>query len=158
MDNSLRRRLRHLDNASKEQEVELTLNSIQFKLLDIVKPPLFLSTVTPADENNSINKAVSAALKLWTVAFRDISKHRRKNILSRTDPDFVGLLKDPRNFSSRETNKLFGGKFMSEMAKDAAEEKRMEERRRLKTRNSWTRRDKTQQILRKQVRRFKFIK
>ena len=56
LDDSLRRRLRHLDNASKQGQVELMLNSIQFKVLDIVKPILFLSTLTPPKRTTRLPK------------------------------------------------------------------------------------------------------
>ena len=45
---------------------------------DMVRPIMFLYTATMPDENDPIAKLISAALKLWVVAFRDISQHRRK--------------------------------------------------------------------------------
>lgn len=88
---------------------------------------LYLYTRVTTDENDPIAKAISALLKLWAIAFRDISKHRRMNILIRTDAEFINLLKDPRNFSPKELNKLFGRKFVKEMSADAADETRMED-------------------------------
>ena len=49
-----------------------------------------------------------------------------KNVLAKTDPEFINLAEDPRNFSPRELNKLFGRKFVKEMFTDAADENKME--------------------------------
>ena len=49
-----------------------------------------------------------------------------KNVLAKTDPEFINLVEDPRNFSPRELNKLFGRKFVKEMFTDAADENKME--------------------------------
>ena len=95
---------------------------------------LYLYSRAATDENDPIAKAISVLLKLWAIAFRDISKHRRMNILARTDPDFINLLKDPRNFSPKELNKLFGRKFVKEMSADAADETRMEDNRQRRSR------------------------
>ena len=45
-------------------------------------------------------------------------------MLARTDPEFISLLKDPRNFSRKKMNKLFGRKFVKEMS---ADERKMED-------------------------------
>ena len=59
------------------------------------------------------------------VAFREVTKNRRKNILRQTAPDFLNLLSDPTMFSSREMGRLFGVHFLNAMAKEAEEENKI---------------------------------
>lgn len=64
-------------------------------------------------------KAVESALRLWTMAFYEISKYRRRNILRQTAPDFIRLLADSSLFSNRDTTRLFGTRFVKALAKEA---------------------------------------
>ena len=56
------------------------------------------------------------------------------NLLARTDPEFINLLKHPRNFSPKGLNKSFERKFVKEISADAADEKIMEDNRQRRTR------------------------
>ena len=85
LDGSMRRSLKRSDKYLQWQKFENTLESIQFKWLDMSHPMLYLYSRAATDENDPIAKAISVLLKLWAIAFRDISKHRRMNILARTD-------------------------------------------------------------------------
>lgn len=68
---------------------------------------------------------IESALRLWGVAFRDVTMNRRKNILRQTAPDFLNLLSDPTMFSNREMSRLFSVHFLNAMAKEADEENKI---------------------------------
>ena len=95
LDGSMVRILRRSDKYLQGQKFENTLESIQFKVLYMVRPILFLYTTATPDENDPIAKAVSAALKLWAVTFRDISKHCRRNVLARWIQSLLTYQKTP---------------------------------------------------------------
>lgn len=51
-------------------------------------------------------------------AFVNVSKLRRANVLCNVAPNLSPLLKDPRVFSFRESERLFGDKFIDAMVKE----------------------------------------
>ena len=48
---------------------------------------------------------------MWGVAFSDITKARRKNIMSQLNPNFLTLVDRPERFDPKEFQSLFGRKF-----------------------------------------------
>lgn len=51
-------------------------------------------------------------------AFANVSQLRRVNVIRHVAPSIKPLLKDPRAFSSREFDRLFGSKFIDVMVKE----------------------------------------
>ena len=78
--------------------------ALQFKILDIGRPLLFLGSRL---EDPECIEALETALQLWGVAFNDITKSRRRNILRQTDPKMESLLEDQDNFEFLESNHFF---------------------------------------------------
>ena len=68
---------------------EKALKKLSFKILDLVKPLLFLVS---RERLKSDGKAIKIAIRLWAILFRDIIRSRRQNILSQVYPEFLGLL------------------------------------------------------------------
>ena len=103
--------------------VEKTWLSTHYKILDIARPLIQLwGSLPPA---HSHLQQVVSALRLWEVAFRDVTMNRRKNILRQTAPDFLNVLSDPNMFSNREISRLFGVHFLNAMAKETDEENKI---------------------------------
>lgn len=63
-------------------------------------------------------KAVESTLRLWAMAFYEITKYRRHNILRQTAPYLIPLLADSSLFSNLETTLLFGTRFVKALAKE----------------------------------------
>ena len=121
---SMKRSLKRLKASGSVGElVEKTWLSTHYKVLDIARPLVQLwSQVPPGD---AANPYIESALRLWGVAFSEITKNRRKNILRQTAPDYINLLTDPSLFSNRETSRLFGAHFLEAMSKEADEESKI---------------------------------
>lgn len=62
-------------------------------------------------EDDSALQIVRTALQLWAAA--DITRRRRKNAITNLDPKSDVLLDDPKAFSSKESDKLFGERFLN---------------------------------------------
>ena len=124
LDESMKRSLKRLKASGSVGElVEKTWLSTHYKVLDIARPLVQLwSQVPPGD---AANQYIESALRLWGVAFSEITKNRRKNILRQTAPDYINLLTDPSLFSNRETSRLFGAHFLEAMSKEADEESKI---------------------------------
>ena len=72
-------------NASKANidSTEKALKKLPFKVLDLMKPLLFLADRKKLKrKSKSDSVAIKVALRLWATLFRDIMKLRRRNILS----------------------------------------------------------------------------
>jgi len=52
--------------------------------------------------------SIESSLRLIGSAFANVSKLRRENVIRHVAPSMKPLLKDPRAFSSRECERLFG--------------------------------------------------
>jgi Reverse transcriptase (RNA-dependent DNA polymerase) len=125
LDESMGRTLKRLKGSSGSviDFVEKTWLSTHYKILDIARPLIQLwGSLPPTDPHL---QHVESALRLWGVAFRDVTMNRRKNILRQTAPDFLNLLSDPAMFSNREMSRLFGVHFLNAMAKEADEENKI---------------------------------
>ncbi|KAI9554999.1 reverse transcriptase [Daphnia sinensis] len=127
LDDTFFRRLTSLKNSSASKlnidQREKVLLALQFKILDIGRPLLYLSTrMTDPD----CKEALETALQLWGVAFNDITKSRRRNLIIRqTDPKMESLLEDQENFDLSESNHLFGRYFLKAMVRSADDEAKL---------------------------------
>ena len=67
---------------------------------------------------NPLLEGVESSLSLLGAAFANISKLRCSNALRNVAPSLAPMLKDPRVFSTRESEHLFGVKFIDAMIKE----------------------------------------
>ncbi|EFX73425.1 hypothetical protein DAPPUDRAFT_109829 [Daphnia pulex] len=74
--------------------------STHYKIMDIARPLIQLWSSLPPNDPHL--QHIESALRLWGVAFRDVTMNRRKNILRQTAPDFLNLFSDPKMFSNHE--------------------------------------------------------
>jgi hypothetical protein len=126
LDDTFFRRLTSLKNSSASKlnidQREKVLLALQFKILDIGRPLLYLGT--RLNDPDCI-EALETALQLWGVAFNDITKSRRRNIIRQTDPKMESLLEDQDNFDLSESNQLFGRYFLKAMVRSADDEAKL---------------------------------
>lgn len=107
---------------TKVEQKEKALTSMQFKLLDIARPLLFISESLAADKtdaNLDVQYACSDLIRLLSHAFASITAKRREDILKFTDPRFESLLKESERFDLDESDELFGRSFLHSMVQDA---------------------------------------
>ena len=122
LDDWMARRVKQLPSAKSIEAVEKMLVSIQFKIMDSGLPLIQLYTTLralpeiPDDETSSAHRV---AIRLWSVAFNDVSRRRRKNIISVSDPLMDFLLSETDAFSKREPTKLFTSRFLKAMLAEA---------------------------------------
>ncbi|EFX78943.1 hypothetical protein DAPPUDRAFT_320020 [Daphnia pulex] len=124
IDHSMARRMkgRRGPELTKVEQKEKTLTSMQFKLLDIARPLVFISESLVADKtdaNLDVHDVCSDSIRLLGHAFACITTKRRENILKFTDPRFESLLKEPERFDLDESDELFGRTFLRSMEQDA---------------------------------------
>lgn len=124
IDHSMARRMKERKGPelTKVEQKEKALTSMQFKLLDIARPLLFVSESLAADKtdaNLDVQDACSDSIRLLGHAFASITAKRRENILKFTDPRFESLLKEPERFDLDESDELFGRSFLRSMVQDA---------------------------------------
>ncbi|KZS04662.1 uncharacterized protein LOC116927497 [Daphnia magna] len=109
MDDSVYRRLKELKNlvATKEKidNKESEMRAMQFKILDIVRPMLFIWETA---QEETARDAAKVAIKQWAHAFFACTDFRRNNLLKQTNPSFVVMLKREKNFDEKEFEMLFG--------------------------------------------------
>lgn len=99
-----------IDN--KENE----MRAMQFKILDIVRPMLF---VWETSQEEAVRNAAKVAIKQWAHAFFACTDFRRNNLLEQTNPSFVAMLKREKNFNEKEFEMLFGDTFLKALLKTA---------------------------------------
>ena len=80
--------------------VEKTWLSTHYKILNIARSSIQLWGSLPLPHPH-----LQHVLRLWGVAFRDVTMNHRKNILRQTAPDFLHLFSDPTMFSNREMSR-----------------------------------------------------
>ena len=117
LDESIARRwmnAKHLNKLNDFQEK--TFKSIQYQMLDAFKP--MLHTWNQLSDDSPLLNGVESSLRLLGSAFANVSKLRRANALRNVAPNLAPLLKDPRVFSTRESDRLFGNKFIDTMVKE----------------------------------------
>ncbi|KAI9552546.1 hypothetical protein GHT06_020399 [Daphnia sinensis] len=102
IDHSMARRMKEKrgPELTKVTQKEKILTSMQFKLLDISRPLLFISDSVAADKTN-------------------VNLDRRENILKFTDLRFESLLNEPEHFNPDVSEELFGRSFLRSMVEDA---------------------------------------
>jgi hypothetical protein len=116
-----------LDHSMKRRLTDLKINkgvvisdknwlSAQYKVLDAGKPLVALANGYDSMSDVEIKGLINTALSLLCNAFHDITSRHRKAILRHTTPSFLGLLSDESAFSVKESDRLFGKKFISLMA------------------------------------------
>jgi hypothetical protein len=120
MDDSVYRRLKELKNsvATKEKidNKEMEMRAMQFKILDIVRPMLFIWETA---QEETVRDAAKVAIKQWAHAFFACTDFRRNNLLKQTNPSFVAMLKREKNFDEKEFEMLFGDTFLKALLKTA---------------------------------------
>ena len=107
-------------NATKANidPTEKALKKLSFKVLDLVKPLLFLASHEKSKrKSKSDGNAVKIAIRLWATLFRDIIRSRRHNILSQVYPEYLGLLE--RDDIWFDGDNLFGRKFLKHLVEEA---------------------------------------
>ena len=124
IDHSMVRRMKEKKGPelTKVEQKEKALTSMQFKLLDIARPLLFVSESLAADKtdaNLDVQDPCSDSIRLLGHAFASITAKRREYILKFTDPRFESLLKEPERFDLDESDELFGRSFLRSMVQDA---------------------------------------
>ena len=82
-------------------------------LLDMAKPLLFL--LENGKKSKSNTKALKTLSVLWAHLFHDITDARRRNILSQTHPNHVGLLARAAHMLPVGGEELFGSTFINEL-------------------------------------------
>jgi len=115
--------IRHLSRGGGSRKptdyVEKGWLSSQFQVLDAMRPLIKLwNSKSPNDPDV---QDLEASLRLMGVAFANISKMRRANVLRQVAPRMMSLLDDPDAFSSREYERLFGTKFLDSLMKETEE-------------------------------------
>ena len=114
-------------NATKANidPAEKAFKKLSFKVLDLVKPLLFLASRTKLKRKSKSDAvAIRIALRLWAAIFRDIIKTWRLNILSQVYPEFIGLLDRTDIWSGGED--LFGRKFLKHLVEEAKSQATLE--------------------------------
>lgn len=124
LDQFMDRRVKAAGSSRKAIEsAEKTWISVQLKLMDIGAPLVALydglKSLPDQGPADPITEAVRASLKLWAEAFYDVTRRRRRNIVSQVDPRYEFLLTSSKAFSGRKRSDLFGERFIDEMVKDA---------------------------------------
>ena len=93
--------------------------------LEAGKPLFALANGYGTMSDVEVKALISSAFRLWGNEFHDITSRRRKAILRHTNPNFLGLLSDQSAFLIKESDRLFGKKFISLMAMEADEDFRL---------------------------------
>ncbi|KAK4037961.1 hypothetical protein OUZ56_029984 [Daphnia magna] len=124
IDHSMARRVKEKrgPELTKVEQKEKALTSMQFKLLDIARPLLFISESLAADKtdvNLDVRDACRGSIRLLGHAFTSITAKRRENILKFMDPRFESLQNEPERFDLDESDELFGRSFLRSMVEDA---------------------------------------
>ena len=130
LDESIYLRLKQSKNSNAAKAnidpAEKAFKKLSFKVLDLVKPLLFLASRSKLKrKSKSDTVAIKIALRLWAALFRDITKTRRLNILSQVYPEFIGLLDRTDIWSGGED--LFGRKFLKHLVEEAKSQATLEE-------------------------------
>ncbi|XP_045032012.1 uncharacterized protein LOC123474158 [Daphnia magna] len=120
MDESFYYRLKTIKNsrASKSNidPIEKIYRSQTFKILDLAKPLLYLhSRANLKKKSRSDAKAIKIALRLWATLLNDVTRARRRNILTQIYPGFTSLLDNKKILPADGGEHLFGPKFIGEL-------------------------------------------
>jgi hypothetical protein len=94
----------------------MKMRAMQFKILDIVRPMLFIWETA---QEETVRDAAKVAIKQWAHAFFSCTDYRRNNLLKQTNPSFVAMLKCEKNSDEKEFEMLFGDTFLKALLKTA---------------------------------------
>ena len=83
--------MRDLKGKKPFDRLEQDLKTIQNKFTDVIRPLLFLWSVTLEAEGNQVMQAARDAVKLWCNINLYLTSARRKNVLKATDPTFIQI-------------------------------------------------------------------
>ena len=89
--------------------------SMQFQVLDIIKPLLVLMNMLASESTHPSFHLLESTVRLWAAAHYSLTKNRRVNIMSGVFPQFAALAKDSTKFAPSEIGFLFGPSFMSSL-------------------------------------------
>jgi hypothetical protein len=130
LDESFAMRFKEAKDQAAES-VEKQLTSIQFKVMDIALPLLELKGRCIAEGLPRMESTIDSALDLWSAAFNHVTQHRRKNVLKVTDNQLRILANNPAHFSGKETEYLFGKKFVDVMVNQASQTNKLRQANRM---------------------------
>ncbi|KAK4030997.1 hypothetical protein OUZ56_024429 [Daphnia magna] len=124
LDDSMERKWLRSKNLPKLKDYQETmLKSIQYQMLDSIRPMLHAWNQLRTDD--PLFNSLESSLRLLGFAFANVSKLRRENVIRHVAPSMKPLLKDPRAFSSREFERLFGSKFIDVMVKEVDDDAKL---------------------------------
>ncbi|KZR97835.1 Uncharacterized protein APZ42_007070, partial [Daphnia magna] len=124
LDESMERKWLRAMNLPKLKDFQETmLKSIQYQMIDSMRPMLHAWNQMRVDD--PLLNSVESYLRLMGSAFANVSKLRRENVIRHVVPSMKPLLKDPRAFSSRECERLFGSKFIDVMVKEVDDDAKL---------------------------------
>ena len=117
------RRWMNTKNLSKVNDFQekSALKSLQYQMMDVFKP--FLHSWNQLQPDNPLVDSMESGLLLLGSAFTNISKLRRSNVMRNVASNLSPLLKDPRVFSSRESERLY--KFIDAIVKEVDTDDKM---------------------------------
>ena len=124
LDESMERKWLRAKNLPKLKDFqEAMLKSIQYQMMDSMRPMLHAWNQMIVDD--PLLNSIESSLRLIGSAFANVSKLRRENVIRHVAPSMKPLLKDPRAFSSRECERLFGSKFIDVMVKEVDDDAKL---------------------------------
>ncbi|EFX61565.1 hypothetical protein DAPPUDRAFT_338958 [Daphnia pulex] len=125
LDESMERKWLRAKNLPKLKDFQETmLKSIQYQMMDSMRPVLHAWNQMRVDDS-LFSLCIASSLRLIGSAFANVSKLRRENVIRHVAPSMKPLLKDPRAFSSRECERLFGSKFIDVMVKEVDDDAKL---------------------------------
>jgi hypothetical protein len=99
--------------------VEKSWLSSQYQDMDGMRPLIKMwNSKSPGDPDYN---HLESSLQLLCGAFANITKMRRANVIRQVAPRMMSLLEDPSVFSSRQSERLFGNKFIDALLKETEE-------------------------------------
>ena len=107
------RRLKKV-RGKKQDFWEKSWLSAQYKAVDVARP--LLELWRRVDKNDPNYRFIDSAVRLWGVAFNDMTKQRRYNVIHQTDSEYLSMLSDSKVFSEREVQHLFGDRFIKALS------------------------------------------
>jgi len=125
LDDTVERQLSSNRNSKYIMQRENVFKSMQYQVLDFVKPLLLLMGMMSSDTTHPAFQLLESTMRLWAVAQFSITKNRRANIMSGVFPKYTALLKDPTRFSPSEIGFLFGPTFLSTLLQAIEDDKKL---------------------------------
>ena len=127
LDDTVERQLATAKGAKYIMQRENLFKSMQYQILDFVKPLLVLMSLASTETLTSSFQLLESSLRLWAAAQYSITKNRRANIISAVFPKYTALLKDTSKFAPSEMSFLFGPTFMSTLLKAVDDDNKLKQ-------------------------------